>query len=114
MLKMNPVTRWLKGKTGQGAYARGKDHQAAGRFAQGLVDFTDAERWLREAYGPDHIWAAQAAVQRAWCLVHLGRVGEALPILQHALVQERQLRGETARAQMLEEYLAMARANENG
>jgi hypothetical protein len=65
MLKVNPVVRWLKGKTGQAAYGTGKDHQAAGRFAQGLVSFTDAERWLREAYGSDHIWASQAAVQRA-------------------------------------------------
>ncbi len=34
MLKMNPVVRWLKGKTGKGAYATGRDHQATGRFAQ--------------------------------------------------------------------------------
>jgi tetratricopeptide (TPR) repeat protein len=107
---MNLVTRLLRGKSGQGAYSVGKKLQTAGRFDQALRAFTDAERWLREAYGPDHIWTAQAEVQRAWCLVHLGRTAEAVPILIRALEQERQLRGITERARMLEESLARARA----
>jgi tetratricopeptide (TPR) repeat protein len=111
ILNMNPVTRWLKGKTGQGAYSAGRAHQEAGRFAQALVAFSDAERWLREGYGADHIWPAQAAVQRTWSLVHLGRADEGLPILERAIAQERKLRGDTARARMLAEHLAKARAH---
>ncbi len=106
---MNPVTRWLKGRTGQGAYSTGKKYQAAQRFPQALVAFTDAERWLGEAYGPDNIWTAQATAQRAWCLVHLGRFDEAIPILEGAVAHERSVRGNSERAQMLEEYLSKAR-----
>lgn len=107
---MSRVTRWLKGRTGQGAYSTGKKHQAARHFDQALDAFTDAERWLGEAYGVDHIWTAQATTQRAWCLVHLNRIDEAIPILEEGLARERQIRGNTERSRTLEEYLAMARA----
>lgn len=109
LIHMKFVQRWLKGKTGQGAYSTGKDRQAAGQYEDALVAFSDAERWLREAYGADHAWSVQASAQRGWCMVRLGRVAEAIPILEDSVAKERSRRGDSSRARVFEEFLAKAR-----
>ena len=77
---------WLQSIAGpDGAYAVGRRCERKGDYAGGIAVFAEAEREYAKRLGPASPRVVDAMAQRAYCLIKVGRLPEAVELYERAL-----------------------------
>ncbi|GAC1506482.1 MAG: hypothetical protein NVS1B6_14370 [Steroidobacteraceae bacterium] len=89
-----------------GAFTAGHHYVKKGKWAIAEEAFGDAQRLSEEKYGSRHDWVQQAMAYRAWCLMKLRRLPEAVALYEQAIAAEEENHGaNTPRAAHLRDHL---------